>query len=96
MLFRSIDEIIHQERIDKKGRKVTFEAAIEDLPDGVFVQIDGEPYLVANQMIWRWTPFGYEQGVPLLVSAKLTVLTPRSVVNAFRSGYRPQMGMELI
>lgn len=96
VLIGKIDEIIHQERIDKNNSKVMFETTVNDLPDGVFVQIDGEPYLVANQMIWRWTPFGYEQGVPLLVSAKLTVLTPRSVVNAFRSGYRPQMGIELI
>jgi len=88
-----IDEIIHQERIDKKGGKVTFEATVNDLPDGVFIEIGGEPYLLANRMIWHWTPFGYEQGVPLPVSAKVMVLTPRSVVNTFRSGYRPQIGV---
>jgi hypothetical protein len=94
VLIGKIDEIIHQERIDKNGSKITFEAAVEDLPDGVFIQIDGEPYLVANKMIRHWTPFGYEQGVPLQVSTKVMVLTPKSVVNAFRSGYRPQMGID--
>ena len=94
VLIGKIDEIIHQERIDKKGRKVTFEAAIEDLPDGVFVQMNGESFLFGNRMTWHWTPFGYEQSAPLQASAKVTVLTPRSVVNAFRSGYRPQMGID--
>ncbi|MEZ2337820.1 hypothetical protein AB6735_19385 [Mucilaginibacter sp. RCC_168] len=94
VLIGKIDEIIHEERIDKKGNKVTSEAAIEELPDGVFIQVSGEPYLLANNMIRHWTPFGYEQGAPLTASAKVTVLTPRSVVNAFRSGYRPQMGID--
>ncbi|MBB6110646.1 hypothetical protein SAMN05421821_107169 [Mucilaginibacter lappiensis] len=92
--IEKIDEIIHQERIDKKGNKVTFEAAVHDLPDGVFIQIDNEPYLLANKMIWHWTPSGYEQMAPLPVSVKVIVLTPRSVVKAFRSGYRPQMGTD--
>src|ERR1700733_14947614 len=43
VLIGEIDEIIHRERIDKKGSKVTFEAAAQDLPDGVFIQMGGEP-----------------------------------------------------
>ena len=94
VLIGKIDEIIHQERIDKNGRKVTFEAIVNDLPDGVFVQIDGEPYLLVRPVAWHWTPFGYEQGALIPASAKVTVLTPRSVFNAFCSGYRPQMGID--
>ena len=94
VLIGKIDEIIHQERIDKKGSKVTFEAAVEDLPDGVFIRIDGEPYLLVRTVAWHWTPFSYEQGALISASAKVTVLTPRSVVNAFCSGYRPQMGID--
>jgi len=95
VLIGKIDEIIHQERIDKNGHKVTFEAVIEDLPDGVFIQMDAEPYLLADKIIRHWTPFGYEQGAPLPASAMVTVLTPKSVVNAFCSGYRPQMAIDL-
>ena len=94
VLIGKIDEIIHRERIDKNGRKVTFDASIEDLPDGVFIQVDGEPYLLANKMIRHWTPFGYEQGALLSELTKVRVLTPRSVVNAFRLGYQPQMRRE--
>lgn len=92
--IEKIDEVIHEERIDKNGHKVTFEASIENLPDGVFIQIDSELYLLANEMIWHWTAFDYEQGAPISELGKVTVLTPRSVVNAFRSGYRPQMGID--
>lgn len=91
--IEKIDEILHQERTDKNGRKVTFEAAVGNLPDGVFIQMNGEPYLFANKMIWHWTPFGYEGGVSFSESTKVAVLTPGSVVNAFRSGYRPQIGI---
>ncbi|MGN8071835.1 hypothetical protein [Mucilaginibacter sp. 22184] len=93
MHIEKIDEILHQERTDKNGRKVTFEAAVGNLPDGVFIQMNGEPYLFANKMIWHWTPFGYEGGVSFSESTKVAVLTPGSVVNAFRSGYRPQIGI---
>ncbi len=89
-----IDEIIHQERIGKDGRKITFEGFIKDLPEGVFVEIDGNPYLFANKTMWHWTSFGYEEGAPLPASERVTVLTPKSVVNAFSSGYRPQIGIE--
>jgi hypothetical protein len=87
-----IDEVIHAERIAKDGSKVTYEAAIDDLPDGAFILIGNEPYLLAGSAIHHWTPFGYDRNL-LLPKGNVTVLTPRSVVNAFVAGYRPQMGM---
>jgi hypothetical protein len=87
-----IDEIIHKERIAKDGSKVTYEAAIENLPDGAFLLIGNEPYLLAGSAIHHWTPFGYDECLPL-PKGEVTVLTPRSVVNAFMAGYRAQMGV---
>lgn len=84
-----IDEIIHQERITKDGQKVTFEAIIGDLPDGTFIGINHEPYLITNQMIYRWSPFGYADGKQIERTTKVSVLTPRSIVNALRNGYGP-------
>ena len=89
--IREIDDVIHGERIDRKGNKVTFEASINELPDGTFIQIEDEPYLFAGQYIYHWTPFGYDEGIPLPVSEKVTVLTPKSTINAFRAGYQPQI-----
>jgi hypothetical protein len=86
-----IDEIIHQERIDKDGNKVTFDANIQDLPNGTFIQVNGEPYLVADSQLYHWTPAGYEKpGLPLR-AGQVTALTPRSTVNAFSAGYLPQI-----
>jgi hypothetical protein len=89
-----IDAVIHAERITKDGGKVTYEAIGSDLPDGVFIEIGGESYLIADSKIFRWTPFGYEESLPLPIHV-VTVLTPRSVVNAFRAGYKVQMGLIL-
>jgi len=88
--IREIDDIIHSERIDRKGNKLTFEADIKDLPDGTFILIEDEPYLLADQKIYHWTPFGYDEGITL-PSGTITVLTPKSVINTFRAGYYPQI-----
>jgi len=89
--IREIDEIIHSERIDREGNKVTFEATISELPNGAFIQFDNQPYLLMGQYIYHWTPFGYDEGIPLPDLKKVTVLTPGSTINAFRAGYHPQI-----
>ena len=46
-----IDLELHPTRI-ANGKKVTYEAALNSLPDGCFVQVDGSAYLVAgNQLL---------------------------------------------
>jgi hypothetical protein len=91
--INEIDQIMQDERIDKNANKVTFQANPQTLPDGTFIQLENEPYLIANNMIHHWTPFGYDNGTPLPASPMVTVLTPRSTVNAFKAGYVPQMGV---
>jgi len=89
-----IDDVIHAERISSNGQKITFETAIKNLPNGAFVEKDGEPYLLLNNHIYRWTPFGYEKAQALPKSEKVAVLTPRSIANAFEAGYQPQIAIE--
>ena len=86
-----IDNILHGERIDKQGEKVSYTAAIGDLPDGCFIEWEGIAHLVSGGNIFSWTPFGYEKGNVLPVEQKVNVLTPASVVNAFRAGYVMQV-----
>ena len=88
-----IDEILQGERIDANKNKVTFEATIKELPDGTFILMDHEPYLIVDAMIYRWTPFGYDKANPLPQLENVKVLTPRSMVNAFSAGYLPQMSL---
>jgi hypothetical protein len=89
-----IDAVIHAERIAKDGSKVTFDTAAPALPDGVFIELGGEPYLVAGAKAYLWMPFGYGESKPL-PGGLVTVLTPKSVVETLRAGYVPQMGLLL-
>jgi hypothetical protein len=91
--IQKIDEIIHQERIDKHRNKVTYEDKLSVLPDGAFVLWNNEPHLLAGGRLFRWKTEGYDEGISLPAVEKITVLTPKSVVNTFRAGYMPQMGV---
>lgn len=87
-----IDKILQTERISK-GQKVTYTDDIHNLPDGAFVQFDGEPWLVYQNKIHHWTPSGYDNSKAIDAPGEVTILTPRSIVNAFRAGYQPQIGI---
>ena len=94
--IREIDKILHQERIGSNRSKVTFEERIGNIPDGTFVLHDNKAFLFLDQLLFLWSPSGYEKGVALPDVNKLTVLTPRSVVNAFRAGYIPTISKTAI
>ena len=86
-----IDEILQRERINMKGGKFTDSEMLGHLPEGSFIEFNGKPYMInhSNRVI-HWTPFGYTDSIKLPPSAEVNVLTPKSIVNAFRSGYLPQ------
>ena len=56
------------------------EAAIGGLPDGAFVLVEHEPWLVLDGGLRRWTPAGYEGRRPL--PARGLVITPPSLVES--------------
>jgi hypothetical protein len=90
-----IDEVLHKDRINRSGMKITFMESIDHLPAGSFILYNNEPYLVADRLFFRWTPDGYEDGVVMPGVDRVEVLTPRSVVNTFRAGYKPQMAISV-
>jgi hypothetical protein len=94
--INEIDEIIHRERIDLEKKKVTHQRKISDIPDGTFILINGGPYLFYKNQLHRWTPFGYQESMSVPHTSMLTVLTPNSIVNAFVSGYAPQVKLSRI
>jgi hypothetical protein len=91
--IREIDNIIHEERIDKNGKKVIHEENTGNLPNGIFVLFNDQPFLLMNKQLYQWSPFGYEKGIALRDIKKIEVLTPLSVVNALRAGYIPQINI---
>jgi hypothetical protein len=92
--IQQLDDVLHRERIDRKGGKLSFEAEPKDLPNGSFITTNGRPSLVFDGQFFPWSPFGYEAGMPLPKTGKVTVLTPRSIVNAFHAGYLPQVSLD--
>ncbi|MBL0025502.1 MAG: hypothetical protein IPO98_11135 [Saprospiraceae bacterium] len=80
-----MDDYLHEERINP----VKQEIILRELPDGVFIEYKGEPYLVLNKFIHRWTFEGYKQQIELMPSEVVKVLTPMSIVRSIREGYLP-------
>ena len=94
--INEIDKIMHAQRIDLKGGKVTYDAALADLPTGTIVVHAGFPHLLRDGLLFRWSPFGYGPGIVLQEDARTVVLTPRSIVNSFKSGYLPRVSRSSI
>ena len=90
--IKSLDDVMHAERIDKQGHKIVYSSPLEKLPTGVCILHNGEPYLISNGTLLHWTPAGYGTTIQLPATATVEVLTPASVVNAIREGYSPQIG----
>ena len=89
-----IDENLHRERVAKNGGKVSYEEQFAALPNGSFIDWQGDAWLVWDGLVYRWAPEGYGEGAVGPVGLA-KVLTPRSVVRAFRAGYVPEVGLGL-
>ena len=91
-----MDAQLQGERL-ASGEKVTFEASVSELPDGVFAvgvggRDDRAPHLLRGGRWHAWTPGGYADGGPAAGADRVRVLTPSSTVAAFAAGYEPQIG----
>jgi hypothetical protein len=86
-----IDEIMHQERIDENGKKATHIERLDTLPNGSFIEHKNRPFIIKQpSLISAWTAFGYTETIELARAIEVVVLTPKSIVNAFRAGFSPQ------
>jgi hypothetical protein len=88
-----MDAKLHAERIGPDRSKRVFTASIDELPDGVFVNLDatvGDAWLIWGDDLLAWSPGGYTERRPR-PKAAVTVLTPRSTVAAIREGYVPEV-----
>jgi hypothetical protein len=82
-----MDAVLHPERVDRAGRKVTYRHRAGALPDGAFVRWVGQPHLVLAGRFLAWTPDGYRDSRALAPDQLVDVLTPRCVVAVLSSGY---------
>ena len=75
----AMDRVLHEERL----------AA---LPEGVLVEYGGRPHLKRGGRLLPWSFEGYGSDAAASPgNARVTVLTPRSIVEAIRAGFVPQV-----
>ena len=89
-----IDDQLHAERVGPCRSKKTYQANLDDLPDGLLVKLadrDGDAFLICGDELLAWSPRGYQKRLRRPRNETAKVLTPRSTVNAIRSGYRPEI-----
>jgi hypothetical protein len=89
-----IDERLHAERTASDRPERSFVAALDGLPDGVFVTVEGwgdDAFLVRGESLLAWSPGGYRERRPRPKGEEGTVLTPPSTVRAIRAGYVPEV-----
>jgi len=82
-----MDLALHPARIDRDGRKVTWRGSWQSLPDGAFIENDGEAWLVRGDALRLWTPEGYTRTQARPSAGMVTVLTPGPVVACISRGY---------
>jgi hypothetical protein len=86
-----MDVELHSARIDAKGYKITYEASLNSLPDGCFVQIGDSGCVVLGGDLIRWSPEGYTEKRRRPDGLNVTVLTPKPIVDCIRQGYAPSI-----
>jgi len=74
-----LDERLHEERTGPHRHA-------SRLPDGSFVLVDDEPWLVLGDELLRWTPAGYSER-QARTSGRATVITPSTTLEVLRAGW---------
>jgi hypothetical protein len=77
----ALDGRLHGERLGPKPQR-----DVASLPDGAFVLVGDEPWLVLGGELLRWTPAGYADRRP--ASGRAPLLTPATSVRVLESGWR--------
>jgi len=75
-----LDDRLHDERFGPKP-----EREVASLPDGAFVLVDDEPWLVLGGDRLRWTPAGYAER--RAAAGRAALLTPPTSVRVLESGW---------
>jgi hypothetical protein len=89
-----IDDCLHAERVTADRTKRTFLAALEGLPDGIFVTVRAwgeKAFLVRGDRLLEWSPGGYRDRRPRPRRQEVQVLTPKSTAEAIKAGYQPEV-----
>ena len=86
-----IDKVLHQDRSIRGGKKVTYNEKLDNLPNGVFVELEGKPWLIWRNELHEWHPDGYRARAEIYGDLNVTVLTPKCMVEIINAGFIPQV-----
>lgn len=87
-----IDKVMHSERAARGGVKVTSQAEFGGLPDGTFIEQNGDACLIWFGELRKWSPQGYLDSVSKpAVNALVDVLTPPSIIEVIKQGFVPEV-----
>jgi hypothetical protein len=90
-----IDSELHASRIHR-GRQVTHQSRLGDLPAGAFVTLPDkpdQPFLLWDNQLHPWHHAGYGPSKPAPTDAVVTVLTPAPSVAVLSAGYTPEVAV---
>lgn len=84
-----MDDVLHSERLEAKGKKRTYRAHLDHLPDHVFIRHQGCIARITGQTLHVWSLDGYGAHLPRPTGIAVEVLTPPSIVTVLGAGYVP-------
>lgn len=84
-----MDEVLHAERLDGKAKRL-HRSAIDNLPDGAMIAIEGQASAARGPHLLRWSPQGYTDATRRPRAAQVDVLTPPSILKVLKAGYAPR------
>ena len=85
----AMDKVLHAERLNGKEKR-TAARALDTLPDGAMIALDGEAFAVRGKHLLRWTPSGYAEKRARPRGLDIDVLTPPSMLTVLSRGYAPR------
>jgi hypothetical protein len=86
----AIDAQLHEERVTPTARAQRHhDAPLDGLPDGAFVLLEGDPWLVLAPRLLRWTVAGYTRQRVRPAAVQARVITPPSLLAVLHAGWEP-------
>jgi hypothetical protein len=84
-----MDAVLHRERLDG-GRKRLWERAVDQLPGGAMIALEGRAYAVCGDALLPWSFEGYGGARKRPRGGAAQALTPPSILRVLSAGYRPR------
>jgi hypothetical protein len=84
----AMDAVLHDERLRGREKRL-HRRGIDALPDGAFVALGDEAFVVRGNALLRWTQNGYDARKPRPRSDIVEVLTPPAILAVLSAGYKP-------